>query len=100
MKRFVSLLLCCALRLGLAACGSTGGEQQSESKTVVDLLGREVAVPEKVERILSEIVPKEEQSAYCHRMVLFGREYCMARSPRCEECPVMVCPKKGNGEER
>lgn len=56
--------------------------------------------PEKVERILSEIVPKEEQSAYCHRMVLFGREYCMARSPRCEECPVMVCPKKGNGEER
>ena len=44
--------------------------------------------PVKVERILSEIVPPEEQSAYCHRMVLFGREYCIARSPRCAECPL------------
>ena len=44
--------------------------------------------PVKVERILSGIVPPEEQSAYCHRMVLFGREYCMARSPRCGECPL------------
>ena len=44
--------------------------------------------PVKVERILSAIVPPEEQSAYCHRMVLFGREYCIARSPRCTECPL------------
>ncbi len=44
--------------------------------------------PLKVERILAEIVPPAEQSAYCHRMVLFGREYCMARSPRCDECPL------------
>ena len=44
--------------------------------------------PAKVERILSGIVPGEEQAAYCHRMVLFGREYCRARSPRCAECPL------------
>lgn len=44
--------------------------------------------PLRVERILSEIVPPDEQSAYCHRMVLFGREYCIARSPRCTECPL------------
>ncbi len=44
--------------------------------------------PAKVEKILSGIVPPEEQSAYCHRMVLFGREYCQARSPRCAECPL------------
>ena len=44
--------------------------------------------PVKVERILSGIVPPAEQSAYCHRMVLFGREYCIARSPRCAECPL------------
>ena len=44
--------------------------------------------PAKVERILSEIVPREEQADWCHRMVLFGREYCTARSPRCAECPV------------
>ncbi|MBE6617979.1 MAG: endonuclease III [Ruminococcaceae bacterium] len=44
--------------------------------------------PFKVERILSGIVPPEKQSDYCHRMVLFGREYCMARGPRCDECPL------------
>ncbi len=44
--------------------------------------------PAKVERILDEIVPKEEQADYCHRMVLFGREYCDARKPRCTECPL------------
>ncbi len=53
--------------------------------------------PEKVERILSDIVPKEEQAAYCHRMVLFGREFCMARSPRCSDCPLTMCPHKDNG---
>lgn len=44
--------------------------------------------PAKVEKILDEIVPKEIQADYCHRMVLFGREYCSARSPRCTECPL------------
>lgn len=52
--------------------------------------------PGKVERILDEIVPKSEQSAYCHRMVLFGREYCTARSPRCGECPVRGECTKGS----
>ncbi len=44
--------------------------------------------PEKVESILQGIVPGAEQAAYCHRMVLFGREYCRARAPRCAECPL------------
>ena len=44
--------------------------------------------PAKVEKILDGIVPKESQADYCHRMVLFGREYCMARAPRCTECPI------------
>ena len=44
--------------------------------------------PFKVEKALDKIVPKKEQALYCHRMVLFGREYCMARNPRCSECPL------------
>ena len=44
--------------------------------------------PAKVEKILDAIVPKAEQSDYCHRMVLFGRDYCDARRPRCGECPL------------
>lgn len=44
--------------------------------------------PVKVEKILSEIVPLAEQADYCHRMVLFGREHCMARNPACGTCPM------------
>lgn len=44
--------------------------------------------PLKVEKILENIVPREIQADYCHRMVLFGREYCAARAPRCSECPL------------
>lgn len=49
--------------------------------------------PVKVEKILSAVVPPEEQSDYCHRMVLFGRDVCMARSPACGICPLRhLCP--------
>lgn len=48
--------------------------------------------PEKVEQQLRKILPPEESSDFCHRMVLFGREICTARSPRCGECPLsMYC---------
>lgn len=42
--------------------------------------------PVKVERVLKEYVPEEEQSDFCHRIVQFGREICSARSPECDEC--------------
>lgn len=35
--------------------------------------------PEKVERQLRAILPPEESSDFCHRIVLFGREVCTAR---------------------
>ena len=44
--------------------------------------------PEKVERQLRAILPPEESSDFCHRIVLFGREVCTARSPKCSECPL------------
>ena len=46
--------------------------------------------PEKVERQLRAILPPEESSDFCHRIVLFGREICTARSPRCAECPLSM----------
>lgn len=42
----------------------------------------------KVERALDPLIPKEEQSDFCHRIVNFGRDVCSARSPRCSECPL------------
>ena len=48
--------------------------------------------PEKVERQLREILPPEESSDFCHRIVLFGRDCCTARNPKCGECPLaMFC---------
>ena len=46
--------------------------------------------PEKVERQLRKILPPEESNDFCHRIVLFGREVCTARKPRCEECPLAI----------
>ena len=46
--------------------------------------------PEKVERQLRAILPPEESSDFCHRIVLFGREICTARNPKCSECPLSM----------
>ena len=42
--------------------------------------------PLQVERQLRAILPPEESSDFCHRMVLFGRDVCTARSTKCENC--------------
>ena len=47
-----------------------------------------VKEPLKVERILTPLIAPEEQSDFCHRIVQFGRDTCMARSPACEGCPL------------
>ncbi len=44
--------------------------------------------PEKVEQQLRKILPPEESGDFCHRIVLFGREICTARNPKCSECPL------------
>lgn len=49
--------------------------------------------PVKVENALREIIPPEESSDFCHRLVLHGREVCTARAPKCEKCCLAaVCP--------
>ena len=44
--------------------------------------------PGKVETQLRAVLPPEESNNFCHRMVLFGRDTCTARSPHCEGCPL------------
>ena len=44
--------------------------------------------PLQVERQLRQYIPPKESSDFCHRMVLFGRDTCIARSPKCEGCPL------------
>lgn len=51
--------------------------------------------PTRIERILRGLLAPGSGSDFCHRIVLFGREYCTARSPRCDECPLRaLCPHK------
>ena len=44
--------------------------------------------PNKIEKILLELLPYGEGSDFCHRIVNFGREVCSSRSPRCKDCPM------------
>ena len=44
--------------------------------------------PLKVEQQLRKVIPPKESSDFCHRMVLHGRALCMARGPRCGDCPL------------
>ena len=49
--------------------------------------------PVKVENALRKLISPAESSDFCHRLVLFGREHCTARSPKCSGCPLgAVCP--------
>ena len=52
--------------------------------------------PEKVERQLRAILPAEESSDFCHRIVLFGRDCCTAQRPHCNECPLTMFCKEYN----
>lgn len=54
--------------------------------------------PEKVEQQLRKILPPEESSDFCHRVVLFGRDICTARNPKCGECPLSPWCKEVNGQ--
>lgn len=52
--------------------------------------------PEKVERDLMDQLPPKEWIDLSHRMIHHGRQYCMARNPNCDECPLgEICPRIG-----
>lgn len=46
--------------------------------------------PLKVENQLREILPPEKSNDFCHRLVLFGREVCIARRPQCQKCEMAI----------
>ena len=63
--------------------------------------------PLKVEMALRGILDLTESGAFCHRLVLFGRDVCTSRAPKCEECPLKdICavgpdaPKAKKGGKR
>lgn len=53
--------------------------------------------PKKVEMALWKLIPPEEGSDFCHRLVYHGRDVCTARTkPYCDKCCVRdICAKNG-----
>lgn len=53
--------------------------------------------PLKVENEMRKLLPPEKSNDFCHRTVLFGRDVCTARNPKCDVCLLNdICPKKLN----
>ncbi|HSC91729.1 MAG TPA: endonuclease III [Gaiellaceae bacterium] len=49
--------------------------------------------PEKIERDLMRLVPREDWGRFPHLLIWHGRRVCDARRPRCEDCVVNdLCP--------
>lgn len=58
-------------------------------------LVKDMKEPKKVEMALWKIIPPEEGSDMCHRLVIHGREVCTARTkPYCDKCCLNdICKK-------
>ncbi|MBI4261538.1 MAG: endonuclease III [Actinobacteria bacterium] len=49
--------------------------------------------PDRIERDLMELIPKRHWFSFTYVLIDHGRAVCVARRPRCEECPVSrLCP--------
>lgn len=44
--------------------------------------------PVKIEQDLMKIIPKEKWILFSHQMIHLGRRICVARGPKCAECPI------------
>jgi len=44
--------------------------------------------PVKIEQDLMKIVPRERWTAFGLQLIYHGRALCVARKPRCAECPL------------
>jgi len=52
--------------------------------------------PVKVEADIAAILPPEDWTMACHRIIFHGRRVCTARKPACEACGIAdLCPRIG-----
>ncbi|MCD8049676.1 MAG: endonuclease III [Clostridia bacterium] len=67
----------------------------THAKRILNRMGlTEFDDPVKIEFDTEKLFPREMQSGFCHRIVLFGRDTCSARKPKCAACPASsYCPK-------
>jgi endonuclease-3 len=52
-------------------------------------------MPEKIERDLQNLVPKRDWVMFPHWLITHGRQICIARRPKCDECVLAdICPSR------
>jgi endonuclease III len=57
--------------------------------------------PVRIESDLMAMLPREGWIDFSHRMIHHGRQICVARSPRCDGCPLEpFCPRIGVTESK
>lgn len=52
--------------------------------------------PEKVEQDLMKIIPQDHWIQFSHELIHHGRQICIARNPRCAECPLEAICNSGD----
>ena len=61
-------------------------------KRITNLLGlTKSANPEQIEQDLMALIPQSEWVDFAHRLIHHGRRICIARRPKCLECPLLGC---------
>ncbi len=80
-----------------------GTDENIVVDTHVDRIGKRLGLIEpemkgtaKIAAALEDAIPREYWGEWNELMVLFGREVCLARGPRCDTCPLRdLCPRVG-----
>jgi endonuclease-3 len=83
--------------LGTAFQIPSGVVVDTHVKRISNLLGLTTSKnPDIIERDLAAVLPKKEWIDYSHRLIHHGRQICIARRPKCPECPLLKhCPRVG-----
>ncbi len=83
--------------LGTAFGIAVGVVVDTHVKRITNLLGLTTSSnPEQIERDLMELLPEKEWVNFAHRLIHHGRRICIARRPKCVECPLLkLCPRVG-----
>jgi endonuclease III len=71
---------------------ATGVVVDTHVKRITNLLGlTKSSNPEQIEEDLMQLIPQSEWVNFSHRMIHHGRRICIARRPKCTECPLLSC---------
>ena len=83
--------------LGTAFGIATGVVVDTHVRRITHLLGlTRHRDPAKIEQDLMQLLPASEWVNFSHRLIHHGRKICIARRPKCSECPLLsLCPRVG-----